>query len=160
MSTLIVLDDAHMSNRLYMNAFGSAVKALMDEPVILLHDCATHTDALIQTGMMRRDASVRAARETTRKLVTWLADFGIAATGVHGDQRGLIRSGTEVLTLDADLFKTFPPNTLRVVNTLVSGTDGAPDTRSLEELAGVLQSTLAPNQVFFASEMRKNGFFH
>lgn len=160
MSILIVLDDAHMGNRLYMNAFGSAVKALMTDPVVLLHDCAEHTEALIQTGMMRRDASVRAARETNRKLTTWLADFGIAATGVQGDRRGLIRIADGRPTFRMDLFNTFPSNTLRVVCTLVEDADGAPATRPITELSSLLQTELAPKKVFFAADMGKNGFFH
>lgn len=160
MSILIVLDDAHMGNRLYMNAFGTAVRALMAGPVVLLHDCAEHTDALIQTGMMRRDAAVRAARETNRKLVTWLADFGIPATSVHGDRLGLIRTVEDRLVMDMSRFNTFPANSLRVVGTLVEGPDGLPDTRDLETMTGLLSSSLAPNRVFFASDMGENGFFH
>jgi|GEM_PF-4725346 len=159
MSILIVLDDAHMTNRLYMQAFGPAVRALMSDPVIIVHDCTDHTEALIQTGLMRRDASVRAARETNLKLVGWLADFGIAATSVQGDRRGLIRHSEGRLTLHPDLFATYPANTVRVVATLAEDTDGRALHVATHAMAALFQSALDLKQVFFASDMGKNGFF-
>jgi hypothetical protein len=159
MSTLIVLDDSHMTNRLYMKAFGPAVRALLPDSVIIVHDCADHAEALIQTGLMRHDASVRAARETNLKLVGWLADFGIAATSVQGDRRGLVRRSLGHLALQPDLFATYPANTVRVVATLAEDADGRPICVSTHEMAGLIQSALTPKQVFFASDMGKSGFF-
>jgi hypothetical protein len=159
MSILIVLDDSHLTNRLYMKAFGPAVRALMPEPIIIVHDCAHHTEALIQTGMMRRDAMVRAARETNLKLVAWLADFGIAATSVHGDRRGLIRHHDGRLSLQADLFATYPSNTARIVATLAEDADGGAVGIPLTDITELFESTMMPDRVYFASDMGKNGFF-
>lgn len=160
MTYLIALDDGSMANRLHMKAIGHAVKAIMAHEVVLVHDCLDYTDTLIQTGLMRQVAAVRAARELNRKLVTWFADFGVACVGIHGDQRSLITAGTNTLTLDRRLFGTYPANTLRVVSTLVATPDGHTESRPLPDLVSLFRAELSDPQVRFASETLKNGFFH
>lgn len=151
MTLLIVLDDAHMGNTLFMKSFGHALKQLKQADVVLVHASDRYTDALIQTGLFRADASVRAAREINRKLVTWLADFGVSCSSVHGDQRGLIRRQNGELTLDRTRLHDYATQTVRVFSTLIEAENGESTPISLSEITRFLEIQIPADHVVIFS---------
>lgn len=151
MTLLIVLDDAHMGNALFMKSFGHGLKQVKQADVVLIHASERYTDALIQTGLFRADASVRAAREINRKLATWLADYGVSCSSVHGDQRGLIRRQNGELHLDRTRLHDYATQTVRVFSTLIEGENGESTPISLSELTRYLEIQIPADHVVIFS---------
>lgn len=151
MTLLIVLDDAHLGNTLFMKSFGHALKQLKQADIVLLHASERYTDNLIQTGLFRADASVRAAREINRKLVTWLADYGVSCSSVHGDQRGLIRRQNGVVRLDRTRLQDYATQAVRVFSTLIQGENGETTSISLAELTRFLEIQIPTDHVVIFS---------
>jgi hypothetical protein len=147
MTLLLVLDDAHLGNSLFMKAFGHSLGAFRGHRIAILHASERYTDSLIQTGMFRSDAAVRAARELNRKLVTWLADHGVSCASMHGDQRGLftLRQGT--LDVDRAKLDSFAPQSTWLISTLVSMEDGSSGTIPLSEMARFLETHIPADHI-------------
>jgi acetylglutamate kinase len=147
MTLLLVLDDAHLGNTLFMKAFGHSLSALKGTRLAILHASERYTDSLIQTGMFRTDASVRAAREINRKLVTWLADHGISCASMHGDQRGLFHATHSGLHVDRTKLETFASQSVWLISTLVSNENGSAGTVPLATMARFLETHLPADHV-------------
>jgi len=147
MTLLLVLDDAHMGNALFMKAFGHSLSSLKGHRLAILHASERYTDSLIQTGMFRSDAAVRAAREINRKLVTWLADHGISCASMHGDQRGLFTLRDGQLQVDRSKLDTFAPQSVWLISTLVAQEDDVAGTVSLSEMARFLEIHIPTDHV-------------
>lgn len=147
MTLLLVLDDAHLGNTLFMKSFGHALSSLKGTRLAILHASERYTDSLIQTGMFRADASVRAAREINRKLVTWLADHGISCASMHGDQRGLFRASHTGLHVDRSKLEAFATQSVWLISTLVANENGTPGTVPLAAMARFLETHLPADHV-------------
>lgn len=151
MTLLLVLDDAHLGNTLFMKSFGHALASLKGTRLAILHASERYTDSLIQTGMFRADASVRAAREINRKLVTWLADHGISCASMHGDQRGLFSASHSGLHADRSKLEAFAPQSVWLISTLVAGEQGSPISIPLAPMARFLETHLPADHVVLFS---------
>lgn len=147
MTLLLVLDDAHLGNALFMKAFGHSLSSLKGHHLAILHASERYTDSLIQTGMFRSDAAVRAAREINRKLVTWLADHGVSCASMHGDQRGLFTRRDAQLHVDRIKLDTFAPQSTWLISTLIAQEEGAIGTVSLSEMARFLEIHIPADHV-------------
>lgn len=147
MTLLLVLDDAHLGNALFMKAFGHSLSSLKGHRLAILHASERYTDSLIQTGMFRSDAAVRAAREINRKLVTWLADHGVSCASMHGDQRGLFTRRDAQLHVDRIKLDTFAPQSTWLISTLIAQEEGAIGTVSLSEMARFLEIHIPADHV-------------
>jgi hypothetical protein len=147
MTLLLVLDDAHLGNALFMKAFGHSLSSLKGHRVAILHASERYTDSLIQTGMFRSDAAVRAAREINRKLVTWLADHGVSCASMHGDQRGLFTRRDDQLQVDRSKLESFAPQSTWLISTLITQEEGAAGTVPLSEMARFLEIHIPADHV-------------
>ncbi len=151
MTLLLVLDDAHLGNTLFMKSFGHALASLKGTRLVILHASERYTDALIQTGMFRSDASVRAAREINRKLVTWLADHGVSCASMHGDQRGLFSTTHSGLHADRTKLEAFATQSVWLISTLVADDQGSPISVPLATMARFLEIHLTADHVVLFS---------
>lgn len=147
MTLLLVLDDAHLGNTLFMKAFGHSLASLKRHRLVILHGSERHTEALIQTGMFRSDAAVRAAREINRKLTTWLADHGVSCAGVHGDQRALFTRTEAGLRVDRTRLDTYPTASAWLVSTLAASENGRVSAIPLAEMARFLEIHIPTDHV-------------
>lgn len=87
---IAVLDFDHMDNGLFLATLAKSVAARTGRG-ILLHGDSAYTDRLIQTGMMREDAKIRAMKDLNHRLVALFADEGVATIGLHGYQKEMIQ---------------------------------------------------------------------
>lgn len=98
-SFIAVLDHEHLENSIFLTSFAKSLAQLGDRKGIVIHGDSPYTDRLIQTGMMREDARLRAIKDLNKRLIGLFADQGIATIGIHGFQKGLIarkENGIEV----------------------------------------------------------------
>lgn len=110
-SFIAVLDHEHLENSIFLTSFAKSLAQLGDRKGIIIHGDSPYTDRLIQTGMMREDARLRAIKDLNKRLIGLFADQGIATIGIHGFQKGLItrkENGIEIDTKALDALHSTP----------------------------------------------------
>ncbi len=124
MGYVACIDYRHLDNTLFLRSLASAAAKQNGEkitPRIFVHEDSEHTERLIQTGMMRAEARLRAIRELNRRLINLFADYGVAAIGLHGYQRKLITvpPDSAELLIDLDYLDSLPRSPVLVLSSLV-----------------------------------------
>ena len=93
MDTLLaLLDRDHLDQTFFLKSLAKELAGAQQAGirVVLLHGDSPYTDRIMQEGVMREEASSRAARDLNHRLVALLADAGVSAIGLVGRQRGLL----------------------------------------------------------------------
>lgn len=113
-SFIAVLDHLHLENSIFLTALAKSLAKLGERKGIVVHGDSPYTDRLIQTGMMREDARLRAIKDLNKRLIGLFADHGVATIGVHGFQKNLISKQGESVDLDTSKLDDFhaAPNLL------------------------------------------------
>lgn len=111
---IAVLDYEHLENSIFLTSFAKSLAKLGDRKGIVIHGDSPYTDRLIQTGMMREDARLRAIKDLNKRLIGLFADQGVATIGVHGFQKGLVTKSGDEVRLDLSSLKSLheTPNLL------------------------------------------------
>lgn len=97
---IAVLDHHHLDNSVFLTAFAKSLAQLGDRKGLVIHGDSPYTDRLIQTGMMREDARLRAIKDLNKRLIGLFADQGIPTIGVHGFQKEMIIRKQDEIILD------------------------------------------------------------
>lgn len=97
---IAVLDHHHLDNSVFLTTFAKSLAKLGDRKGIIIHGDSPYTDRLIQTGMMREDARLRAIKDLNKRLIGLFADQGIPTIGVHGFQKEMATIKEGELFLD------------------------------------------------------------
>lgn len=106
-SFIAVLDHHHLENSIFLTAFAKSLAKLGKRKGIIVHGDSPYTDRLIQTGMMREDARLRAIKDLNKRLIGLFADYGVATIGIHGFQKNLISKEGEKVSLDTSKIEEF-----------------------------------------------------
>jgi hypothetical protein len=88
---ILLLDREHLDQSFFMKSLARELAARQKRRWLILHADSALTDRIMQEGVMREDAAVRAAKELNHRMVTLLADAGIPALAFHPEQMGLVR---------------------------------------------------------------------
>lgn len=101
-SYIAVLDHQHLDNSVFLSAFARSLSQHgSSRKGIVVHGDSPYTDRLIQTGIMRADARLRAIKDLNRRLIGLFADQGVSTIGVHGYQKEMVRvDGDQDIELD------------------------------------------------------------
>jgi len=152
MPYIAVLDYEHLDNGLFLNAFAKSL-AQHENPGIIIHADSKYTDRIIQTGVMRADARIRAMKDLNHRLIALLADQGVAAIGLNGYQKGLIRiSEDERLEVNVEQFRSLPPQPALVISALAETESGnQPQPVPLARFADSLQTALEIDEILIFS---------
>lgn len=157
MDFIAVLSYEHLDNAMFLNAFSKAL-ARKNSRGIIVHEDSEYTERLIQTGMMREDAQIRAIKDLNHRLVALFADQGISTIGVNGYQKNLIYTDGTVISIDRNQFNNFPEHPMLLISSLIShsGTD-KPIHCSLPVLTKILRHQLDIEKTFlFSIDDRSN----
>ncbi len=73
MDYIAVLDYEHLDNGMFLTAFAKALSQQKSRGIIL-HGDSEYTERLIQTGIMREEATIRAMKDLNHRLVALFAD--------------------------------------------------------------------------------------
>jgi hypothetical protein len=103
-SFIAVLDHQHLENSVFLTSFARSIAKLGNRKGIIVHGDSPYTDRLIQTGMMREDARLRAIKDLSKRLIGLFADQGVPAIGLHAFQKGLVQKNGAQLTFDRDAY--------------------------------------------------------
>lgn len=123
MEYIAVIDHTRLDHSLFMKSFAEAMGRQTGCSGIILHGDSAYTDRLIQTGMMRQDAVLRSTRDLNHRMVALLADSGVAAVGINGYQKEIIRQSETSLHADLEWFEGRPTGTHVILSNLVWDVD-------------------------------------
>ncbi|MGF1671816.1 MAG: hypothetical protein ACFCU6_15325 [Balneolaceae bacterium] len=107
MEFIAVLDYEHLDNGLFLSGFAKAVAKNKCNGMVL-HGDSAYTERLIQTGMMREDAVIRAAKDLNHRLVALFADHGVSTIGLNGYQRSIIQFKEGEIIIDKKIIQSLP----------------------------------------------------
>ena len=143
MDYIAVLDHDHLDNGIFLTAFARSLGSHKGKRGLIIHGDSAYTDRLIQTGVMREDAELRAIRDLNHRLIALLADNGISAIGLNGHQRSILSFDGEGFQLNRQELERLPDTPHIVLSSLFSNhTTGATDVIPLQQMALVLQKRL------------------
>src|SRR5699024_622093 len=119
MSYIAAIDYEHLDDGLFLTGLAQSISKQKKTQQIILHADSAYTERIMQTGVMREDAKIRSQKDLNHRLIALFADEGIAAIGINGYQRKLIRLEDNELVLDKKQFKQLPRPSAIVLSCLV-----------------------------------------
>lgn len=141
MDFLAVLTHEHLDNGMFLTSFARSL-AKKNRRGLIIHEDSEYTERIIQTGVMREDAIIRAIKELNHRLVALFADEGVAVIAVNGYQKSLVQAADHGLTVNTKQVRAFPGETNILLSNLAEYTEKArPHPVSIAQLASTLQSS-------------------
>lgn len=151
MDYIAVLDYEHLDNGLFLSAFAKAVSNHKKRGIVI-HGESKYTERLIQTGIMRDEATVRAIKDLNHRLVALFADEGVSTIGVNGYQRSLIKETDGFFEIDVEQFQKFPKHPTLLISSLIDSDESdQPKPISVATLAYELKKELNIDDVILFS---------
>jgi hypothetical protein len=139
MDFIAVLEYEQLDNGLFLTSFARAL-ARRKKRGIILHGDSEYTDRLIQTGMMREDARVRAIKDLNHRLIALFADQGVSAIGLNGYQKSMIRLAGSDIEINKEMIEALPGHPMLLISNLIeSSGDTNMAAVPLSRLSAVLQ---------------------
>ena len=119
MDYIAVLSYEHLDNGLFLTSFAKAL-AQKKKRGIILHESSEYTERIIQTGVMRDEATIRCLKELNHRLVALFADEGIATIALNGHQKELICSTEGDIDLNFSILEKLPKEPVILISALAS----------------------------------------
>ncbi|MEX0773904.1 MAG: hypothetical protein WEB89_06050 [Balneolales bacterium] len=152
MNYLAILDYEHLDNAIFLKSFAEAIAAQNNTRGIILHGDSQYTDRLIQTGMLSDEARLRSIKDLNHRLVSLMADSGVAVVGVNAYQRNIISYNGSALKFDRNFLTKFPAGTHLLLSNLVDDErNQKPIAYNLAGLANNLFNELELDEIFIFS---------
>lgn len=152
MQYLAALDYKHLDNGVFLTSLARSISQQSNVRPILIHTDSEYTERVIQTGVMRDDATVRSIKGLNHRLIALLADQGVSTIGINGYQRELITLQNETLSLDKAFFNRLPSQSALLLSTLVlDRVSGKPVPIPLTQLGAFLRKEIEIEEFFIFS---------
>lgn len=152
MDYIAVIDYEHLDNGMFLSSFARALASQQNTRGVIVHGDSAYTERLLQSGIMREEATIRSIKDLNHRLIALLADYGVSAIGLNGHQRSLIRMEEESTQLDANQLYRLPdtPHILLSSLAFVPGRD-EPEVLNLPALVSLLKQQLQISEVILFS---------
>ena len=117
MDFLAVLDYEHLDNGVFLTSFAKSL-AKKKKRGLIIHGDSEHTERIIQTGVMRDEAQIRAIKELNHRLVALFADEGVSTIALNGFQKSLITYDGSSLEVDKNQVDKLPEHPMVLISNL------------------------------------------
>ncbi|CAN5462368.1 hypothetical protein BH23BAC3_BH23BAC3_15620 [soil metagenome] len=145
---IAILDHDHLDNGLFLSSFAKAVAA-HNHRGLILHSDSAYTDRIMQTGVMREDARLRAIKDLNHRLIALFADQGVSAIGLNGYQREMISVSEQKIEVDVKKIRKLPDQPVLLISSLIYSADTQkPVSGSLAHVARALKKSLNIEDLF------------
>jgi len=135
---LAVLNYEHLDNGLFLTSFAKSLKK-REKRGLILHEDSEYTERIIQTGVMRDEATIRCYKDLNHRLIALFADEGISTIGLNGFQKNLILFDNESIDIDFQLIKDLPNEPMILISSIgLSKNSNKPVPISISSLAANL----------------------
>lgn len=160
MQYLAALDYAHLDNGVFLSSLAQAISRQNKVRPILIHGDSEYTERIIQTGVMREQATIRSIKDLNHRLIALLADQGVSTIGINGYQRELITLSDNGLHMDINYFESLPSQSALLLSTLVFDKNtGEARPVELNRLAAFLNESLPVEEFFIFSASDQDELF-
>lgn len=163
MKYIAALDYDHLDNGVFLTSLARSLSQQQGNSElrpIVIHSDSEYTERIIQTGVMRDEATVRSIKDLNNRLVALFADEGVSAIGLNPYQRNLIIRQNDTLTLDHSFLDTLPSQSVLLLSTLIQNADeDAIEPLSLPHLATFLYEELRADELFLFSKSDESEIF-
>lgn len=146
MNFLAVLDYEHLDNGMFLTSFAKALSNKKEQGIII-HGDSEYTERIIQTGVMRGDAAVRAIKDLNHRLVALFADEGIAAIALNGYQKSLVKLTGGEIEIDKQQVENFPGSVMILLSNLVLNETGSIQPVNLPDLSLAIKKAFGINAI-------------
>lgn len=117
MDFLAVLDYEHLDNGVFLTSFAKSLANKQNRGLII-HGDSEHTERIIQTGVMREEAQIRAIKELNHRLVALFADEGVSTIALNGFQKSLITYDGSTIEIDKKQIDRLPEHPMILISNL------------------------------------------
>lgn len=107
MNYIAVLSYEQLDNGLFLTSFARTL-AQKKKRGIILHEASEYTERIIQTGVMREEATIRCMKELNHRLVALFADEGISTIALNGFQKKMIQMNQDNFEIDFSILDKLP----------------------------------------------------
>lgn len=136
---LAVLNYEHLDNGLFLTTLAKSLKK-REKRGLILHEDSEYTERIIQTGVMRDEATIRCYKDLNHRLVALFADEGISTIGLNGFQKNLVKMKDESLEIDFQTLKNLPKEPMILLSSIgLSENSDKPVPISISNLAALLK---------------------
>ena len=152
MDFIAVLDYEHLDNGMFLKSFARALSKKKKRGIII-HGASEYTERIIQTGVMREEAELRAIKELNHRLIALFADEGVSTIGLNGFQKSLITTDGKEIFVDKTQLHDLPKQPMLLLSNLGLNTStGNKQTIPLPELAYTLKHELNIQEIVVFSK--------
>jgi len=163
MKYIAALDYDHLDNGVFLTTLARSLsqqQAKEELRPIIVHSNSKYTERIIQTGVMRDEATIRSIKDLNNRLVALFADQGVSTVGINPNRRKMITRKNGVLSLDHSFFDTLPRRSVLLLSTLIHNIDtGKIEVLNLPKLVSFLDKELGADQLFIFSKSDKSEIF-
>lgn len=163
MKYIASIDYDHLDNGVFLTSLARSLSQQQgnsDLRSIIIHSDSEYTERIIQTGVMRDEATIRSIKDLNNRLVALFADEGVSAIGLNPYQRNLITQQNGTLTLDHSFLDTLPSQSVLLLSTLVQNADeNKIEPLSLPHFATFLYEELQADELFLFSKSDESEIF-
>ena len=135
---IALLDYNHLDQNFFLKSLAKELAAQPHKRGILLHADSPYTERIMQEGVMREEAQIRALKDLSHRLVALLADEGIPAVGLHPFQKELI-SANGMISQTA--WRSLPRIPVVILSTLTGASESTKGKQSLIEILSILKTS-------------------
>jgi hypothetical protein len=159
MHFLAVLDYEHLDNGMFLTTFAKTLSKKTNRGIII-HGESEYTERIIQTGVMREEATIRSIKDLNHRLVALFADEGISTIALNGYQKSTIKYNRGRLIIDNEYLSKLPGETMILLSSLAEDVEtGKPVNIPLPLLARSLQKTLSIPEITIFSKKENSEIF-
>ncbi len=139
MQFLAVLDYEHLDNGMFLTTFAKTLSKKTDRGIII-HGESEYTERIIQTGVMREEATLRSIKDLNHRLVALFADEGISTIALNGHQKSTVKHNRGKIIIDKNYLSNLPAEPMILLSSLAEDAEtGKPIKIPLPMLAKSLQ---------------------
>lgn len=160
MRYVAALDYDHLDNGVFLTTLARSLSQQQDKEKvypIIVHGDSAYTERIIQTGVMRDEATIRSLKDLNHRLVALFADQGVSTVGINPYQRNFITFDDGSLQIDYSFLNTLPERSVLLLSTLVQDTgNNQPIALDLSKLATFLVDELNADQFFIFTKSKES----
>lgn len=139
MQFIAVLDYEHLDNGMFLTTFAKTLSK-KEERGIIIHGESEYTERIIQTGVMREEATLRSIKDLNHRLVALFADEGVSTIALNGYQKSTVKHDRGQLIINREDLLKLPKQPMILLSNLAEDVEtGKPITIPLPLLAKSLQ---------------------
>lgn len=163
MQYIAALDYEHLDNGVFLTTLARSLSRQQEKknlnPVIIHADSA-YTERIMQTGVMREEATIRSIKDLNNRLVALFADQGVSTIGINPYHRKFITIANGSMELDHTFLDSLPRQSVLLLSSLVYDVEkGRAAVVDLPRFMSYLHKELKADQLFIFSKSDKSEVF-